>query len=634
MKPHDALLADIRAFRFAAPPSRPSLLFSRADADLIRQRAADRSGVLERVREAGFALLATNADDPNALQPYIGGAEAVAMADAALIVDEAEFGRWALRRLHALIALDTWFVPVHRGGCRVCDHVMGNVAAQVAVTHDTLGDLPTAADTRALVDGLRRHILDPFLDATGDNPEWWAKAATESNWKIMTCGEAGTALVSFAHHWPEAPEAIARAARGVLQTLDQVPSQGDWPEGVNYWFATLMMGLRFARALRRATAGAIDLFQHPVLKATGDFPTMLAVPGRPRSRIYNFNDNVPSLDPRSCEALVMLAAEHRRADWLGVARMFPVDSTLFLALDDPAIPSEHPRRLTASFPRSGVATTRTGWDAASDIFVGLKAGPPNVGHSHLDANSFVIEAHGKPLVIDHPYWPQAHFLGFFSTADTADGPGPRWNFDGPGTPGHSTLLIDGQGQRFGGEDRAARIVRADEQPDRTTLVGDASRCYPGLLTKFVRTLTLLRCGAIVIRDVVECDGPRHAEWLLHYAGSVASNGVVSVIENEGVRLVVTPFLPDRAMGWRITDATRTSIYENSDTRREETRGVRYRSFAPFRKARSFEFLFGLRINGDPHGRDWTFTPPADDKPWSLAAADSDQTLRPSGDSLA
>ncbi|NQT18180.1 MAG: hypothetical protein HQ592_00645 [Planctomycetes bacterium] len=40
-----------------------------------------------------------------------------------------------------------------------------------------------------------------------------------------------------------------------------------------------------------------------------------------------------------------------------------------------------------------------------------------------------------------------------------------------------------------------------------------SRCYPGLLTKFIRTVALLGSDFVVIRDVVECDGEAGA-WTL------------------------------------------------------------------------------------------------------------------------
>lgn len=619
-----AVLASIRSFKFKPVSTQPRVLFGADDLPMLRERAQRRPGLIERVRAAAEKLLATDAKDPNELQVYVGTSEAMTMAQACLLTGDERFGRWSQHRIEAAMPLKTWMAPVHVGGCRVYDHCMGNISAHIAIAHDLTHHLYTPAQTDALVDGLRRQVLLNFLDATGDKPEWWAKPDTESNWKIMTCGDSGTAWCAFVDRWPEANEAIARAARGVLETLDAVPAEGDWYEGVNYWFATLMLGLRFARTLRRLSGGAINLFEHPVLKKTGDFPTMLSTPG---GRTYNFNDDSPALAQSSSEALAMLAAENRRGDWMRVARIFPTDSPLFLACDDPAIADAVPTKTMVVFPRSGSATMRTGWTPADKhVFVGFKSGPSVAGHSHLDANSFVIEAHGKPIAIENPYWPQAHFLGFFDSYS-----GTRWNFDGPGTVGHSTLMVDGKGQGFGVE-QVGHITRGEQRGNRSLLVGDASKCYPATLKKYIRSIMLIAPDAIVIRDVVECNGPRSVEWLIHYAGAVRSEGLTSVIENEGVRVAITPLLPDRRMGWRVNDVTRASTYENSDTLKIVTQTVRYRSFGMFQPGEKFEFLFAMRVNGDTTGADWEFAGEAGK--WTLRDKRGGETITPQGDSLA
>ena len=125
----------------------------------------------------------------------------------------------------------------------------------------------------------------------------------------------------------------------MLEILDVVPPEGDWPEGVNYWFATLNRGLRLIVALQRLTGGAIDLFVHPALDITGDFAAMLTTPA---GWSYNFNDNRATLAGPTSEALAVLGAEKRRGDWLAVARQFPTDSLQWLASDDPAVPDAAP----------------------------------------------------------------------------------------------------------------------------------------------------------------------------------------------------------------------------------------------------------------------------------------------------
>ncbi|MCX5658833.1 MAG: heparinase II/III family protein [Planctomycetota bacterium] len=615
-----SIVAQIRTAKFFPGKSRPWLLFDASAIAGLRQRVAGNPGLAQRLGAKRDRLIKTPAEEANALQAYVSADEAVQMANAYVLLGDVAAARWAQRRIEAVMKLETWCAPVH--GKMRYDHCMGNISAHVAVVHDYLGDLYSPAQTKALIDGLRRQTFEKFLAVTTkDDPEWWFRDATESNWKVMTCGESGLGFLSFVDVWPEVPEAVARAAQGVLQTLDKVPAEGDWPEGINYWFCTLMMGLRFARALRRATNGAVNLFEHPALRVTGDFATMLTTPA---GRIYNFNDNTPALDERSSEAVAMLAVERKRGDWMGITRAAPADTALWLACDDPAIASAPPTRRQARFPRSGAAVMRS--DGKPDAtFVGLKAGDPTAGHSHLDANSFVIEARGQPLVIDHPYWPQAHFLGFFDTGKF------RWNFDGPGTVGHSTLMVDGRGQSHA-KQYAASLGPIHDGGSWQRVVGDASKCYPGLLRKFIRTIVLVGRDHVVIRDVVECEGERHTEWLLHHVGEASDRGVVTLLQAPSVKASVTPFLPDRAMGWRTSDVTRTSVYVNSDTLVEQTLKVKYRSFAPFRQAERFEFLFGIKIDGAGDPGEWTFDPGTEGK-WSLKAAGAAGTLVPEGDGV-
>lgn len=612
----------IRTVPLLPPPERPRLLFGRDDLAGLRARAAARPGVLVELRRRVAELVAVPAASIDPHQAYIASTAAVEVAQTCLLTGDPPPAAWLRERVTALLSMDTWFCHVHVGACRVCDHVMCNLAAHVALVHDLAPELFAPADEARLRTGLRRLHLEPFLDATQGEVEWWFRRDMPSNWKIMCCGETGLAVCGYVEHWPEAREALARAARGVLEVLDQVPAEGDWGEGPGYWFATLWMGLRYARALRRLSGGAVDLFRHPVLRITGDFLTELTTPA---GRVYNFGDCNPAIGPAMAEALAMLAAGTGRADWLHAARLAPAATPLFLACDDPTAPAHPSPRRTAGFPACGAATLRTGWGRDA-LFVGFRAGPSDVGHAHLDANSFMLEAGGQPLVIENPYWPQAHFLGFFDMRG-----GLRWNFDGPGTVGHSTLLVDGQGQTWGPE-HAARLLQVRDTGRCLLAAGEAASAYPGLLRTFTRALLLLPPDRLVIRDLIECEGERHLEWLLHYAGTIRSEGVASLIENGGVRLAVVPFLPDRDQGWRWSDVTRTSLYRHSDSLEMVQPAVRYRSFAPFRRAARAEFLFGFRVGGAGEG-DWRFTPAAAGAPWRLEASDSGACMVPDGTGL-
>lgn|GEM_PF-878608 len=621
------------------------LLFGPADAEIIRERAATRkitnfqilfeagsvrvprdpnSGPLlltDVIRQHAEALLKTDADDVTRDFIFTRAHDARLMAMDFFFLQDKKYADWAKQRIRTLLAMDNWKHPLNDTSCPNLDYLAARVGACIAIAHDLLGDAYSEAESKQIAEVVRKtHILN-FINACKGRKEWWSSEECESNWTIMTCGESGLVACHFARYWPQAEvrEALAFAARGVLETLDWVPAEGDWPEGVNYWFETMGMGVRFGHALRRMTDGEVDLLQHPALKITGDFPMMLTSPSQ---RLYQFNDNKDSLNSMSSQTLMHLAREFDRKDWLHIARQTPVNSPLYLLLDDPAIEPEPPEKLTALFPRTGLATIRSGW-GEDDTFVGLKCGPSDVGHSHLDAASFAVESKGVWLAIDPGTWPYAGQIGYY------DARGPRWNWDALDTVGHSTLLIDGKGQTWG-SDYPGRIVSVDSGPGWSRIVADASKTYPGVLNKFTRTVLLIGCDSIVIRDVVECEGERHAEWLLHYAGKMRDEELISIIENEGVSLAITPFLPDRSFGWRQSDADRTSFYKNQLAQDVE-RSIRYRSFAPFRKADKFEFLFGMRVNGESDGSDWKFEKDADG--WTLKAKGYDMIVRPAEDAL-
>jgi hypothetical protein len=333
---------------------------------------------------------------------------------------------------------------------------------------------------------------------------------------------------------------------------------------------------------------------------------MLTTPG---GRLYDFNDNISRMVPSAADALLVIARETGRHDWLQTARTFGSSSPLWLMFDDLALESPPTEGTTALFPWTGVASARSGW-TADDSFIGMKSTKAQVSHCHMDHNSFVFEARGVPLIVEEGTWPYAARLGFHEMEDR------RWDFDGLSTVGHSTLMVDGQGQSCD-ESLSGKITEVEAGDGWHRITGDAGPVYPGLLKTFVRTLLLVGRDTLIVHDRVVCEGERRVEFLLHYGGEVRSEGCSSVIENQGVSLVVTPFLPDRSSGWRVSDVTRTSEYEDHANLAQVSPSIRYRSFTPFRPAESFEFLFGMQIGGSTAGDDWEFV--ESDGGWSLRA---------------
>lgn len=401
----------------------------------------------------------------------------------------------------------------------------------------------------------------------------------------MCCGEMGVAALACGEVFPELDEVLKVSMEGTLDILDFVPPEGDWAEGAGYWLGTLGFGVRFGLALKRATQGAVDLFAHPALQVTGDYVVHVT---EPDEQVYNFNDNALSLGA-GLDYLLLLGRMTGRGDWARTARAGEHVTLESLAWDDVDLESVYPDETDTArlFPTTGLVTMRSSWKKDA-TFVGFKSGPSDVGHSHLDANSFVVSAKGERLLIDEGVWPYAHFEGFFDS-----GGGQRFEFDGNGTVGHNTLLVDGQGQTFGAE-YPGRIVSL-EKGDVDIAVGDATAAYGGLLSQYLRTLVFVKPDLILVYDQVASDQPRVLEWMFHHRADVKGDERLTQFVQNGVTLSLQRVLPDELGCWRMSDVSRTSVYTNSNTLKPERVSVAYRSFGPFHACTSQTVLWGIFV---------------------------------------
>ena len=380
---------------------------------------------------------------------------------------------------------------------------------------------------------------------------------------------------------------VAWALEGVADVLDAVPEEGDWEEGVGYWTATLYFGLRYALALRRASEERIDLFRHPALVATCEYLTHMTLPD---GTVFNYADNGPVISPTP---LHLLARETRVAHLAWTARRMGYHGLWDLLFDDPALVAEPPldRPTARTFSTTGIAVARSDWSKDA-FYVGLKSGPTRVGHSQLDVQSFIVSKGDTPLVIDPGYWTQAHFLGSFGAR--------RWDFDGNAAIGHNTVLVDGQGQTYGG---AGRLIASQVSDGLACFVSDGAAMYPGLLERFERWLVFVAPDILLIYDDLAAGAARYWKWLLQPAGNFSGGPVNHCIENKGVRLSLTRLLPAQDTPWRNTEEIRTSIYRGSDLLQDVQHTIHLRSFGPMFPMPEIEFLWAMHL-GAPGDMNW------------------------------
>ena len=570
----------------ADPGERPGLLCSGDDIEGARMRVRDLPEFSQRViktaddilSDAGFARVET--------EPFYLRDRLMNLVDAQMLQPDRRYEAAILEMLMAFAEAPKWVAHVH--GAMKCDHCSANTAAAMVLAMEVLGPELHKHDEEFLTDRIYDRCLSIFLRCCEERSEFWAERSHEFNWRMMTCGEGGLAALGL-RGIPDRDQMVEFALEGVADVLDRVPAEGDWEEGPGYWSSTLRWGLRFALALKRATDGRVDLFQHPTLEKVADYFIHVT---QPDGTVFNYADCRPNA---TSTGLHLLAREVRQAQLAWTVRKMGHESFWDLVFDDPDLASEQPadRERSAVFPTSGIALTRSDWSDEA-LFVGFKTGPTRVGHSHLDIQSFVVTKGSRPLVVDSGIWPYAHFLNFGDTS------GPRWEFDNNATIGHNAVLVDGQGQSYGG---AGTFLATDSNQELSWFVSDGSDLYPGLLDRYERWVVFVVPDVVLVYDDLAADVPRHWEWVVHPGGHTVVDRTRLLIDGDGETLSVKRLMPAADVPWRNTVDTRTTYYQDSNALEEVERSVHPHRCGPLFPCERVEFLWAMQL-GSSESLDW------------------------------
>jgi hypothetical protein len=240
-------------------------------------------------------------------------------------------------------------------------------------------------------------------------------------------------------------------------------------------------------------------------------------------RFVPTNQTAPSLAP-SGSMLYLLARQHDLVGyWAWLSLMNPADFTTrdpglgtglaaelpFVILwSDPGLVAQDP--ISAHLPLSqrferGEVSIRDGW-GEGDSLVAVNCGEGMTGiWDHPDEGTFSFYARGEEFVVDT----EAHLYDSLC---------------------HNTLVIDGQGQPFGGPGNCTqgRITAFEDRGDSAFVLADATRAYrhdpadpAHSLHHFHRSFLFVRAPQpyLVIADdaAMEDQAPHQFQWRLHTA---------------------------------------------------------------------------------------------------------------------
>jgi hypothetical protein len=144
-----------------------------------------------------------------------------------------------------------------------------------------------------------------------------------------------------------------------------------------------------------------------------------------------------------------------------------------------------------------VTVHRSAWDDPKAWFIGIKGGPINASHGHMDLGSFVLEAAGVRWAVD-PGAEDYHELerrgiDLWNYRQDAD----RWRVFRVGSDGHNILRFDGADQDVRAN---APIVGFAASPDVRTTTIDLTSAYREFVKGARRTVRLEASTRAVIED--------------------------------------------------------------------------------------------------------------------------------------
>ena len=346
-------------------------------------------------------------------------------------------------------------------------HQFHGVVPSVAQALDYLWDDLGGADREAIVAGLaartgefhRHSVLNTF-----DNP-------LDSHSIVYGPPEMTVAALALYHHVPEAAGWLADVERFLSEAFPGYGgADGGWGQGFGYVYSHYFQ--RMAQLLSVATGA--DHFDRPWGRNNGRHLLYFRPPW---STCTSFGDASYSTTPALYRQIMGLYA---RVYGDPVYRWYAEQveggdapggdplAELSARVSWPDPPAATP---PDGLPRS-IHLADTGWVALHSDLTSREANVMlcfkssrfgSFSHSHADQNSFVLEAFGRPLLIDSGFYPW-----YGSPHDLA------WTRH---TRAHNAVLIDDRGQAVWRMEASGRIIAFATGPDCDYCAGDATAAY-------------------------------------------------------------------------------------------------------------------------------------------------------------
>lgn len=384
----------------------------------------------------------------------------------------------------------------------------------VSIGYDWLFNSLSKTTLSILKESIVRKGLQPSFEKENN---WWL--TSDGNWnQVCNAGMTFGALAIYDQEPELAAKIINRAIETISLTMKVYDPDGAYPEGYAYWGYGTTFNVLFLDALEKAFLSNYNLLNNSGFMKTGEY---LANMVGPTGLSFNYSDGNPKgrLNP----AMFWFAQKQSNNTLLFTERTYLKDKKELTSVKElPAVLiwgagmdlKNIPAPKTLLWVGRGtnpVSLMRSSWKT-DGIFVGIKGGSASIGHAHMDAGSFVMDAMGERWAMDFRSQEYGSIestgIDLWSLKQNSE----RWKLFRNNNLAHNTLAFNNQFQLVNGN---APILQHTQDSSFISTVIDLTSIYKTSVKKVLRGAVIVDKQYVVISDEIElANSPSTLRWTL------------------------------------------------------------------------------------------------------------------------
>jgi hypothetical protein len=342
--------------------------------------------------------------------------------------------------------------------------------------------------------GLKPSLISRYND-------WLSRS---NNWnQVCNAGMAYGALAVYESDPDLSKQIIERAIRTVTLPMGEYNPDGAYNEGYGYWGYGTTFNVMFLSAMEKAFKTDFGLLENKgFFKTAGYMNNMLGTSGQP----FNYSDCTSGIEIHPAmfwfakilndNSLLWNEIKFAESEIKSRYKFLPVLLIWGSGMKLNNIP-EPKVKMWVGRGKNPVALMRTSWVDPDAVFVGIKGGTCQAGHSHMDAGSFVMDADGVRWAMD--FGPQGYNSLESKGVDLWNSKqnSQRWQVFRYNNFVHNTLTVNNEFQLVNGY---APLVSSSASDNFMNAIFDLSEIYKGQLAQVNRGIAIVDRQYVVVRD--------------------------------------------------------------------------------------------------------------------------------------